>query len=399
MLRMDSEYQLRGGRQPDVAAIANVLAHHEVRGLGGEPLTEALVFAISGGIGAGYLLWEFAQDTSSALVLGFRGQWQDPHGWLKSTVDRLGLPAEVHTTGGKRGAAKRLTAELAEGNPVLVLPDRQLLGYWHLPKSAEGSGGHFVVAYAEEDGRVFLDDRNLASLTVERKTFDTARDRVSSYKNLLVSFKPGEVKDLHGAVRDGLIDCARRLSAASTSFSLPAWNRWSRQLTDGRSPKGWPTVFSGRRGLIGALLSVWETATTAGMTGGHLRDLFAEGLDEAAALLELPALGKQAEHWRGIAGKWDDLAATALSENTPEFAWMRGLTTVVSNGVRDGDAAQETAAAAGEELWRLRAHYDTEVPFTDSEVGKLYVNLSARLADLYAAELEGVHQLADTLGG
>lgn len=392
---MDSEYQLRGGRQPDVAAITNVLAHHGVRGPDGEPLTEALVFVISGGIGAGYILWEFAQDTSSALVLGFRGQWQDPHGWLQSTVDRLGLPAGVHTTGGKRGAAKRLTAELAEGNPVLVLPDRQLLGYWHLPKSAEGSGGHFVVAYAEEDGRVFVDDRNLAPLTVERKTFDTARDRVGSYKNLLVSFKPGEVKDLGGAVSEGLIDCVRRLSANSTSFSLPAWNRWSKHLIDDRSPKGWPTVFSGRRGLIGALLSVWESATTAGTTGGHLRDLFAEGLDEAAVLLDLPALAAQAGRWRAVARKWDELAAAALSEYTPEFAWMRGLTTVVSNGVRAGDAAQETAAAAGEELWRLRAHYDTEMPFTDSAVGKLYTDLSARLAELYAAEVEGVRDLTE----
>jgi hypothetical protein len=398
MLAMDSEYQLRGGRQPDVAAITNVLAHQEVRGPGGEPLTEPLLFAISGGIGAGYILWEFAQDTSSALVLGFRGQWQDPHGWLQSTVDRLGLAAGVHTSS-KRGAAKRLTAELGEGNPVLVLPDRQVLGYWHLPKSAEGSGGHFVVAYGEENGRVLVDDRNLAPLTVERRTFDAARDRVGSYKNLLVSFRPGEVKDLHGAVTDGLIDCARRLSASSTSFSLPAWHRWSKQLVDRRSPKGWPTVFSGRRGLIGALLSVWETATTAGMTGGHLRDLFADGLDESAMLLDLPALAIQADHWRAVAGKWDELAATALSEYTPEFAWMRGLTTVVSNGVRDGDAGQEPAAAAGEELWRLRAHYDTEVPFTDSEVGELYTDLSGRLADLYQAEVKGVRNLADLFGG
>jgi hypothetical protein len=61
---------------------------------------------------------------------------------------------------------------------------------------------------------------------VDRRTVDAARDRVCSYKNLLVSIKPGDVKDLETAVREGLADCARRLSGSSTSFSLPAWDRW-----------------------------------------------------------------------------------------------------------------------------------------------------------------------------
>jgi hypothetical protein len=94
---VDSEYQLCADREPDVAAIANVLAHQE-------------------GHGPGYILWEFPRDVSfGAPVLGFRGQGQHPHAWLKSIVVRFGLLAGVSTTGGKRGAAKRLTAELAEG--------------------------------------------------------------------------------------------------------------------------------------------------------------------------------------------------------------------------------------------------------------------------------------------
>jgi len=141
---MSSDYQLRGGRQPDVAAITNVLAHQGVHRTDGEPISEALLFTVSGGIGAGYILWEFAHDATSALVLGFRARWQYPQEWLKSTLDRLGLEADVHMTGGKRGAAKRLTAELAARNPVIVLPDRYTLGYWHLPKSADGGGGHFA---------------------------------------------------------------------------------------------------------------------------------------------------------------------------------------------------------------------------------------------------------------
>jgi hypothetical protein len=74
-------------------------------------------------------------------------------------------------------------------------------------------------------------------------------------------------------------------------------------------------------------------------------------------MLELPAVGKQARQWRGIAGKWAELAEAAVNGSRPEFTWIRGLTTAVS-GVRAGDEAQEAeeaAAESGEELWRLRA--------------------------------------------
>jgi hypothetical protein len=72
-------------------------------------------------------------------------------------------------------------------------------------------------------------------------------------------------------------------------------------LVDARATKGWPTVFADRRGLLGALASVWEAVEPAGMTGGHLRGLFADGLEQAAVLLDEPALAAEAPRWREIA--------------------------------------------------------------------------------------------------
>ncbi|HET6291291.1 MAG TPA: hypothetical protein VFG15_31680, partial [Amycolatopsis sp.] len=85
-----SEYTVRGGLQPDVSAVAAVLARHGVEGPDGKAPGEALMFTVSGGIGAGYLLWDFAHETRSTIVFGFRARRQYPHEWLKSTVDRLG---------------------------------------------------------------------------------------------------------------------------------------------------------------------------------------------------------------------------------------------------------------------------------------------------------------------
>ncbi|ANN20869.1 hypothetical protein SD37_38310 [Amycolatopsis orientalis] len=392
-----SEYELRGGLQPDVSAVTAVLAHHGVEGPDGKAPSEALIFAVSGGIGAGYILWDFARDSQSTVVFGFRARWQYPQEWLKSTMDRLGLRADIHTTGGKRAAAKRLTADLEAGRPVIVLPDRESLGYWQLPPEASGDGGHFVVAYGEEDGRVLVDDRNLAPLTVDRKTFDLARGRVGSYKSLLATLQPGEVSDWRAAVRAGLTDCARNLSEPSKSFSLPAWERWATAMTDERDPKGWPRAFGERSGLVGALLNVWESVTPAGMTGGHLRGLFADALTEASGLLELPALAEQASTWRGIGERWAELAEAAFPAANAEFAWVRGLVSAVSAGVREGDAGQDAAAAAGTELWKLRAHYNDERPFTDAEVDALFGTTGTLLRDIHTAETAAIRELAEAL--
>jgi hypothetical protein len=56
-----------GGINPITAPLRNVLA---VQGL---DLSEAMLLGISGGLGAGYILWEF--NSRAIIVLGFRNRW------------------------------------------------------------------------------------------------------------------------------------------------------------------------------------------------------------------------------------------------------------------------------------------------------------------------------------
>ncbi|GAA1945841.1 BtrH N-terminal domain-containing protein [Amycolatopsis minnesotensis] len=376
-------YQLRGGRQPDVSALAHVLAHHGAE-IGAE-ITEPLLFAASGGIGASYRLSEFTHDGSKPLRLGFRAHPREPLTWLKSTVDRLKLEADIETTGRAKTAARKLSAELDAGTPAIVLPDRYTAGYWHLPPSADGAGGHFVVAY-RENGKVLLDDRNREPLPVERAVLDAARDRIGADKNVTLLVRSGEFGDLADAVRRGLEDCVKQKSD---------WAKWAKLLTDRKAGKGWPSVFRDRRGLVGALLSVAEAVDPAGMTGGHLRDLFADSLDEAAELLEIPELAEQATRWRAIGQRWLDLGDLALSGDNTEFAWLRDLSRTVANAVRDGKDAVENA----NELQRLRAHYDAEAPFTEEEAGRLFTDMAILLTDIHRAESESLTALSEVVAG
>lgn len=381
-------YRLRGGVEPVAASLAHVLAHHGVRVAGAE-LTEPLLFGIAGGPGAGYILWEFAHDGGRHVTLGFSSQWQYIDRAPLAALDRLGIAAEVHRTGGAVGAARTLAAGLDAGRPALVWPDRFTAGYGMLPPALDGMGGHAVVVHGLADGAYRIDDRGLAPLTVPLARFDAARARVGSYKNLLVSPAPrGDVPPatLRAAVRDGIADCARRLGGSSTSFALPAWAKWARLMTDRKAAKGWPRVFADGRGLVGALCSVWEGASPAGMTGGHLRDLTADFLDEAGPVLDADLSGAAAA-WRGAADGWHALAERALPGDVAAFGRLRELTATIQESiVSDGDAGAAEAARAAAELWALRAELDAQPPLAPDECADLFAALGAQLAVVHAAE-------------
>ena len=118
-----SGYRMRGGLHPETATLANVLANQGVvSGLTGEPLTEATILGIGGGLGAGYILWEFKARGGAILTLGFRNQWQYPAipGWTGKTLERLGIEPELHETGGAKGAREALDASLDAGLPIIA---------------------------------------------------------------------------------------------------------------------------------------------------------------------------------------------------------------------------------------------------------------------------------------
>ena len=389
---VDGGYPLLGGTHPDSSAVAHVLASlGAVADDTGKPVNEALVLGIGGGLGAGYILWEFRQRDLRTLVLGFRNQWQYPGRWMEKTAARLGVPLDVHQTTGRTAAAARLTEELDAGRPAVVWPDRQLVGYWHLPSSLEAYGGHPVIAYRQTGGRVALDDRNLATLTVPREQLDVARARVVSYKNVLYSLRPQgpiDAETLRTAVRAGLRDQVDHLASSSDSFGPSAWRKWARLLTDTRNAKAWPNVFADGRGLVGALLSVWEGIEPAGMTGGNLRAFYADFLDEAAVLLGKPALAGCATRYRDAADAWHALAEIALPASVPELARARELTAAVAESITaEGDAGRDEAATASAELWELRGKLDRSPPFTTEEVHGLFARLGDQLHTVYEAEV------------
>jgi hypothetical protein len=395
-----SEYQLLGGLHPDAHAIAGVLANRGLLHPGtGQPLSEAMVLGAGGGLGAGYILWEFKAHDLRTLVFGFRNSWQYPDRWARKTCQRLGVPAAVHETGSAGKADAELRAAVGQGVPAIAWADQQILGYRHLPAWLDGRGGPPVTVYALDDaaGVALVDDRNRAPLRVPLDRLAAARARVGSYKHrLLVLDAPAAELDAGGlrqAVRDGLAEQVDHLGQRSDSFSLPAFRKWARLLTDRRNAKGWPTVFADRVSLFDACVSVYEHLEPSGSGGGNLRGLYAEFLDEAAGLLDVPALAKAAAAYREAAARWHEVAEIALPAGREPFAEARRLTDHLQAQVERGDAAQRAAAATAADLWALRDRWRQEFPGDDQDVETLLTTLASTVAAACEAEEAALGEL------
>lgn len=396
----DAGWVLRGGSDPDSAALATLLLNAGVPGPDG-PLSEELLLIIAGGLGAGYILWEFQQHDSPILTLGFTNSGHYFDRRLSVATERLGLQAEWSRTSGGVGAAARLRGELAVGKPVVVWPDRYLVGYWQLPAWLDGHGGHPVIAYAERDGRIHLDDRNLAPLTVAGADLDAARGRVSSYRNAALVIRdresplPGErVRD---AVAAGLTHMVEQHGGRSDSFAVPAWRKWSRMLVAAGSAKAWPRLFGDGSGAFSALMSVWEGVEPAGMTGGNLRREFAAGLEQAGAILTDERIGRESGSWLAIADLWHQLAETAAPTAVPAFSRARELTAAVTGAVAEGDAGADERAVAAEELWELRDRYAGEAPVDTAGLTAILTSMSGILDEIYEAEKAATQRLGSLL--
>lgn len=394
-------YGLRGGVHPDTAAVANALANAGVGAAGAGPLSEAMILGIGGGLGAGYILWQF-QGHHPIVTLGFRNQWQYPDRWLAKTCERLGIDLSLDHTSGPVRAMRSLRDALAgEGPRPLVWIDSQEIGYWHLPAQLSGHGGYPVIVYGEVDRRFLIDDRNSERLSVDDDTLRAARARVSSYRNRLAKLEaPPEISSdqLVAAVRRGLADQVEHLSSDSDSFSLPAWRKWSRMLVDARNKKGWRTAFRGQVGLFGALLSTYESIESSGYNGGSLRDLYARFLDEAAELLNVPGLASVADHCRGLGRLWGEVAETAAPRNREPFASARALIDSLHEHVlEEGDDGALAARSVGTRLWESRLRLQDESVIDDGEFDGFLQELSERLDAIEQGEREMVSRLAVTI--
>lgn len=383
-----ANYTQFGGAHPVTASLANVLAAEGgIAPHTGQPFSEAMLLGVGGGLGAGYILWEFKAHGSAIIVMGFRNRWNYTVEFLTHTCARLGIQAEFHETAGAKKAAETLGELLAAGRPAVAWVDKAQMPHLHLPARLSGYSVHVVgvCGIDPQADAILVDDQAGRPFAVPAATFASARARIVSDKHRLLAVRPptGEI-DLPGAIEAGIADCVEHLGRSSESFALPVIAKWARLMTDRKNKKGWPVVFKERKGLFSTLRSVYEGIELDGTGGGGLRRLYADFLEEAAPVLGNDALKEAAALYRTAAEAWTALARAAVPEDIPALdearRWMAGTYAALCR--HDLEVVADLSA-------RLEAAlqtYDQAFPADDARIEALFADLQAKLEAVFAAE-------------
>lgn len=393
-------YKQFGGIHPETATYTNILASQNVIAPHTKrPYSEAMIFGIAGGIGCGYILWEFKKYDAAILVMGFQNKWNYPDQFFQNLSNRLGIQTEIKATGGKKTASKHLEEVIENGRAAIAWIDQESLPYFHLRPMYNGCFGHYVSVYGLDNDTVYVDDRAQKPVTVDSDSFANARARIGSYKNKLLSLQTDSPSDdLPSAIMAGLQDCVDYMSSGSQTFAPPTYRKWARLMTDSKNKKGWPVVFKDKTGLFSTLRSLHEGIKLFGTKGGGLRFLYADFLNEAATVLPNPALTEAAEQYKALGNQWRDFADAVMPDHIAPLAEARKLLTQkYALFLEHGNAKADELTRVSNELIDLEDELNPNFPISDDAMNTLFASMHNDLFAIYEAEIAALETLKGCL--
>lgn len=364
----------------------------------GEPVSEAVILGVSGGLGCGYILWQFKGHIGTVLTLGFTYRWNYGKEAPSQACERLGARHRWLETGSVKKAEAQLAEELAAGRAAVAWLDQVNLGYLRQPGHVEGCFGWHGVVCGREEGDWLVHDLGAHARRVSPEVLAAARKRIGSFKHrlLVVDAVDDRAIDWSAAVRAGVADCTRYLSEKSDSFSIPAIRKWARLVVDAKHEKGWRRVFAGGEGLASALLSTYANIALGLGDGTGLRGSYAGFCREGAALGDWPALEAVAEPWLVAARAWANVAEVALP-GAGALGELRSLADrrreLLSAPVTDANEAELDQVSEG--LHARLAALDRDYPEPEADREARLEGLSEALYAVVEAERAAVGAMAE----
>jgi len=122
-------------------------------------------------------------------------------------------------------------------------------------------------------------------------------------------------------------------------------------------------------------------------------------LDEAAVILDQPALHEVGVHFRAAASAWDDLTAALLPDSVPLFAETRALMDrSYALFMQDAVGTLDERRANRTRLAALEAEAVGNFPLSDAEAAHLRANLRERVMAIHDVEKIAFDALIQVVG-
>ncbi|MEI2613306.1 MAG: BtrH N-terminal domain-containing protein [Candidatus Promineifilaceae bacterium] len=400
-----NNYQQFSGHHYETGSLHNILAYLGAKNPAtGQPLSEALLLGISGGITLGYFPFAY-QGYTPHLALLTRNTF-DP---LQTIYDRLALPHEVQQTTKAENAEAKLAAALERGDPALVWVDMFSLPYNGLGRRNDYWAMIPVVVYGLDGERAYLADQSARPHIITREQLNEARGRVKEDRYRLITFSTPHPEQLPSAIQKGLWQCINLFTEAPPkgarhNFGFAAYQHWANLLTNTRNKQGWERFFPAGTALYTALAGdsyqpgIYGWINTWGTGPNADRDTYADFLDEAALVLAKPTLKDVAGQFRQAAMAWGHLAQASLPDTVPLFKESRELKHRRRQLAWElGDEAHEEIRAIQARLDKLKNDAAAEFPLTPGEVTTFREHLRDLVLTIHDLELTAVTALQTAL--
>ncbi len=385
------------GVHPETTALRTALAHAGVTNpQTGEPFTEAMVFGIAGGVGAGVFHFYYAAEDFASFYVAGRHSWHEGDVYLKNACPRFGVTPTVHESGAKKKAATLLADAVDATGCAIAWVDMGLLPYRGAPAGMEGGGYHVVTVYSMTDGEALIGDLTDQPITITLNDLAEARARIKKQKNRVMTVAaPQQEADLRDAVQAGITACHDGLlNQRMKNFTLEAFKTWADRIHGSKGKDSWEQVFPPGHRLLQGLRSVYDFVEHYHTGSGLMRPLYAEFFREAAAALKDDAYVPLAEMYAELGRLWSDLADAALPNDVAPFREAKELL------ARREELFLGRAPAVTEELegiWTqltaLEQSISKDFPLSDAESASLRAGLKERILEIYAKERAALEAL------
>jgi hypothetical protein len=391
--------EISAGIHPPTAALMKILLAKKISNpITNQPYTEALLFGIGGGIGLGYILFQFKHLPNPILVLGFRNQWNNAQAFLETLTDRLFLQVHFQEFEKNEKARQELEQAVNRQQPVIVWVDKAHLPYRQLPADLKGFISHQVTVYGhdERSSHWHLDDLSIHLIEIREKTLSIARENTSPQNYRMMTFINAEsfsVQELRASIIDGIKDCAAQLTQTQPNLGINNLDIWANQLTDQVGFTGWPHLFKDHRSPYLVLRTAYESIKLNGADGFALRKMYAEFLQEAAGMLSNYALNAVAGQYLQLANHWSNLADNTLPSRIPVFDRVKNLLKKKYETYKNHDFVQHHQIS--NDLSFLEEEINSEFPMDANEVIQLFNRLASQIKLIAELEKSAAHRLRE----
>lgn len=394
------------GRHAETGTIANALHYQGVRAPHtGKPVSEALLLGISGGIAVGYFTFAYEGYLPHVALLT-----RNTFNPLETLLDRLGIARDLRQSENSAKGESNLLAVIEEGSAPVVWADGFSMPYNNIPWDDRNWSPAPLIVYGIEGDLAIIADRSAAPFQVERTQLAAARARVKKDRNRVMELDAPNFERLPEAVHKGISQCIalyveKPPRGKRENFGIAAMENMANLLTDQRNRHGWARQFPAGGALYQALLGTpWQPGMlgwimTWGAGDGAERGLFADFLDEAATILNRPALHSAATTFRASHAAWLELAQSLAPAAGP----LRDAHSLLIERDRlfrqEGNEGLDAMRKIDAQLSALQEQCSAAFPMSADEVQQLEADIAERIRAIGVIESQAVTEMQAGLMG